>query len=101
MRTLQAIGDELSKTLFTGFGGSTNAGLVQKVVRLAEEARQASNYHPYVCEKAATMINWVEIACSQRRHQKWGLPRVEQMARADASRIAGCDYMISESHLTK
>lgn len=94
-RTLQEIGKDLTDMLFKGFGGSSRPELVHRVKLLADEARRAADHHPYICEKAASMTNWVQIACSRGRHKQWGLERVEQMAHADAYRIAGCDYMIS------
>lgn len=78
--------DELLELLRGGFGGQSNPLFVAKVNRLAGEAIRLGN-SGYVREKARSMVRWVEIACSPKKHKPWGLERVEQFAYQDAYRI--------------
>jgi hypothetical protein len=78
----------LTELVRPGFGGYANPGLVSEVRRLAEEAMRIAD-DTYITEKARSLISWTEIACSPRRHTRWGLERVEQFAFQDAYRLSG------------
>ncbi|HEX8669591.1 MAG TPA: hypothetical protein VF727_14595 [Allosphingosinicella sp.] len=77
---------ELLDLLRTGFGGRSNPALVAKVKASAQEAMRLADNN-YVRERARSVVHWVEIACSPRKHAPWGLERVEQFAYEDAYRI--------------
>jgi hypothetical protein len=69
-----------------GFGGQSNPALIEKVRRLVDEALRLTD-NSYAREKAGRLIEWVEIACSPRRHAKWGLDRVEHFAFEEAYKV--------------
>lgn len=78
--------DRLLTMLRKGFGGANNPVFVSEVRRLAEDARRIAD-DGYVSEKARSLVNWVEIACSPRRHAPWGIDRVEHFAYEDAHKM--------------
>ena len=78
--------DSLLESLQPGFGGQSNPVLLEKVRGLAHEAETIGKI-PYIREKARSLVGWVEIACSLRRHKPWGLERVEHFAYKDAYRL--------------
>ena len=82
----ESVCESLLQALRPRFGGQSNPLLVDKVRRLAREAI-ALGKTGYIKEKAGSMVGWVEIACSPRRHKPWGLERVEHFAYEDAYRL--------------
>lgn len=81
-----ALCDRLMVMLRKGFGGSSNPVFVAEVKRLTEDARRIAD-DSYVSEKARNLVNWVEIACSPRKHAQWGIDRVEHFAYEDAHKM--------------
>lgn len=80
--------EQLMDRLAPGFGGRSRPDLVAEVARMTREIESLGN-DGYIREKAASVREWVGIACSVRRHAPWGLNRVEQFAYDDAFRLLG------------
>lgn len=88
--------DELLAALRPGFGGSSSPDFVAKISRLTREIEREGD-HSYIREKAGSVRNWVEIACSPRKHKPWGLEKVEHFAFEDAYRLKGTKGMFNTS----
>lgn len=78
--------ERLLEMLRPGFGGAARPTFVADVRRLAEEAMRLAG-DSYIREKGRSLVHWVEIACSARRHAKWGLESVERFAYEDAYKL--------------
>lgn len=81
--------EHLLRKLAPGFGGSSRPTFVTEIGTLTREIERVSGSYDYVQEKACSVREWVAIACSPRRHAKWGLERVELFAYQDAYRLIG------------
>lgn len=81
------LGEELLNLLRPGFGGRPAPEFVARVRALANEMLRIHS-DGYVRQKVLSMMEWVNKACSHRKHAPWGLRQVEEMAYSDAYRIA-------------
>jgi hypothetical protein len=80
--------EQLLMLVEPGFGGQARPELVSRVEALTRDiAREGAT--GYIREKTANVREWVGIACSPRRHARWGLQRVEGFAYSDAYRLMG------------
>jgi hypothetical protein len=67
-------GDAIRKLVDRSFGGHPNDQVRLAVHQLADDARYASAYHPYIEEKVAGLKSLVDILYSQKKHAKYGGP---------------------------
>lgn len=80
---------ELLKSVEPGFGGAPRPEFEARILDLTRKIERAGLQNGYIREKTASVREWVSIACSARRHHRWGLERVEHFAYEDAYRLIG------------
>ena len=80
--------EHLLKFVAPGFGGQARPDFVSRVEALTRDIAHEGGTG-YIREKTASVREWVGIACSPRRHARWGLQRVEEFAYSDAYRLIG------------
>ena len=72
-----------------GFGGKSRPELVDQVSHLTREIERAGAQAAFVRETNVEIRKWMDIACSVRRHQDWGLAKVEATVLAAAESLRG------------
>jgi hypothetical protein len=81
--------ERLISLVAPGFGGKTRPDLVEQVSHLTREIERAGAQAPFIRDTNVEIRKWVDIACSVRRHQEWGLAKVEASALQAAEALRG------------
>ena len=67
-------GKAIQKLVRDSFAGSPNVELRRRIDQLADDARYASGFDPYIEEKVAGVKYFVDVVYSQKKHTKYGGP---------------------------
>ena len=68
------VGNALYKLVRDSFAGHPNVELRHRVDQLADDARYASDFHPYIEEKVAGLKALADVVYSQKKHARYSGP---------------------------
>ena len=80
--------DQLLALVEPGFGGQPRPEFVARISTLTRDIESEAGNDGYIRQKTAGVREWVEIACTTRKHALWGLSVVEDFAYQNAWRLA-------------
>ena len=67
-------GQALSELVRDSFAGQPNVELRYRIDQLADDARYASDFHPYIEVKVAGLKAFADVVYSKKKHAKYGGP---------------------------